>query len=186
MSGTKGNIGSIVSFQTDQSKPPKFLSIYNEKLPKGVSKFQLYMYQETDNFRGYVRQPVLGVFGMSEYAQGQYSVKSLVNQTKTVYPPSFTDATLDFSPQNSTEIISPLKTVSTDRFEVEKGNIKNTVTEIAKMDTPMGRLAKTLLPALDSKVKLTVSDVPARGRFRADIGIIIDKSFLYDHSISDE
>src|SRR5690606_32792910 len=70
------DLNTLLSFQLkDNPYPPKFLSIYNSKL-KQEKKYQLYMHDGEK----YVRIPVLGEFGLSEYSLYEDLYKSLVNQ----------------------------------------------------------------------------------------------------------
>lgn len=77
-------LGTLQEFATKGPNPPAFLSIYDNEIPKGQKKFQLFRY-DTDS-KTYKKIPVYGVFGMSEYNLNSKTnyYKSLVNKTQVI------------------------------------------------------------------------------------------------------
>jgi len=170
------NLNSLMKFQYDSDE--MFLSIYNDKLPKGQNKFQLYIYDAKEEC--YVRIPVLGTFGMSEYSTGS-RMTSLVNQTKIVYP-SFSSVTNEdyTAPVEKRELSIP-----DDKFDLLSGDITKIVDNIAKMDSPMGRLAKKLF-LITPKVKFSIKAIPSKGRYVKGDGITINPSVVLNSKNPEE
>lgn len=162
----------------EKGKHYPFVSIYNEKLPKGESKFQLYAYMKNQDDEGfvYVRIPVLGQFGMNEYAAKADGYVSLVNQPFFPYPRHKGSPLLN----NADRQTKPFG-----RFGLENGNVKESLNTIAQLDTPIGKMAKFLVQALPADVKMQIADIDGRGSYK-DGMITIDKQFFFDPKNSDE
>jgi hypothetical protein len=165
-----------------KNKQYPFVSIYNEKLPKGESKFQLYAYMEDEKGETlYVRIPVLGQFGMSEYSMGDRGIVSLINQPNHIYPMNTTPIQIESEEEPQQE------TTRLTRFNIQKGNIKDSIRIISQNDNLTGNLAKTLLeiisPSLTVKVAL-MGDKNGMYNRNTDT-IILSQEMLDDMSVSD-
>lgn len=159
------DLSTLISFTYDANdgSPKKpFLSIYNEKLPKDQSKFQLYVLDV--NTGNYNLIPSYGAFGMSEYMAGSIGHKSLINNTNTVFPPISTPPLL-IEPELKHE----------GRFNTSTNDPKQILTSISEMDSPMGKLAKLLLPLMSNETKFMTHNETtssSNGRFISDKNMI--------------
>lgn len=174
--GKLTDLNTLMSFSysaNDGTSPEPFLSIYNEKLPKGESKFQLYSLDaETGNYN---RIPILGTFGMSEYVAASTGHKSIVNQTAALYQPV----------EKPSSAPSPVKPEKQDRFSISSNDPMVIVKSLSAMNTPMGKLAKLLLPAMSNATKFTVGSIKSNGKFERGQNTIILNQKVID-SFSDE
>lgn len=158
-----------------ENGPKTFISIYNDKLPKGESKFQLYAYNKETKL--YTRIPVLGVTGMAEYRVGGSNYKSLVNQPKSIYPTinEISDIQLEDGIPNE------------DKFNLLSKDSKRILSFIAAMDSPMGKLAVRLLPVVSSNTKFNVESLNDKnGQFDGNTNTITIDAGLLDGKTSDE
>lgn len=172
------DLSTLLSFAytpPDGKNQEPFLSVYNEKLPKDGNKFQLYAFDKVTGV--YNRVPVLGTFGMDEYVAGQSGYKSLVNSSKKdlpIIPPQ-----VPLAPEPT-----PSKPV---RFSMNSSDPRVVVQQIAAMDSPMGRLAKTLLPMMSEKTGFSVKSLSTNGQYdRSSDQITISSQAFESESLSDE
>lgn len=155
------------TFDSDQVKQEPFVSIYNEKLPKGQSKYQLY---QLDKDSGeYRRIPTLGIFGMSEYMAEQENYPSLVNQPTSIQAP--------VSPPTNGQ---GTKQPAVNKFQTLSKDPKKVVEAVSKMNSPMGKLAQRLLPLVNRLTKMEVEPMnDADGKFNRDTNTIhLDENLL--------
>lgn len=168
----KDDLGTLHSF-TYGDNTKSFISIYNEKLPKGELKFQLYMLDSQEGV--YKRVPVLGTFGMAEYMAGFSGYKSLVNQTKMIVQPIETGTEAERMQQRK---INRFDTMSKDPQKILKA--------ISLMDSPMGNLAKKLMPLVGSDLKFQIADMEDYGVYNGNNNTITISSQLLDSIASNE
>ena len=168
----KDDLGTLHSF-TYGDNTKSFISIYNEKLPKGELKFQLYMLDSQEGV--YKRVPVLGTFGMAEYMAGFSGYKSLVNQTKMIVQPIETG--------NEAERMQQRKI---NRFDTMSKDPQKILKAIGLMDSPMGNLAKKLMPLVGSDLKFQIADMEDYGVYNGNNNTITISSQLLDSIASNE
>lgn len=125
------DLNTLETFEiAEKVSPDTFVSLYNPKLPKGDKKFQLYMYDGEK----YVRVPVLGVFGMSEYNMGNANYPSLVNEKIKKAPIEVVQKPISTPPLTNN-----------DRFDIESGNIETILDNIINKNLGyLSELAKQL------------------------------------------
>lgn len=146
------NLDSLDSFELkDNPNPPKFLSIYNSKLPKGEKKFQLYLFDGVK----YNRIPVLGTFGLSEYNKGAANFyDSLVNQKTKKAPIVFQ---------------TPVKVgnESTDILDIQSGNADTILDNIIAQDLGYLSNLAAKLKGLSSVKSIGFADLYAKHGVKA-------------------
>ena len=180
----KGNVTSnladmeTIVFSQPIKKP--FVSIYNEK-GKGKNKFQLYQFDGEK----YVRVPVIGAFGMSEYSIKSDNVLPLSDKARVA---PVQDVVV--------EPAAPAVTLgeASTHYKLDEGNLQTTLQEIINANLPMiSEFAKAFLPHIDHTVKLVVGDVvDSRGVRQnglydeATHTITIDRVFLSKNTTTQE
>lgn len=152
------NLNTLQTFELiNNPNPPGFLSIYNAQMPKAEKKFQLYWFDGSK----YVRVPVLGIFGMSEYDMKGDLYSSLVN------------GVVKSNPEPQGKVVTPIE-VTEDVLDINSGNLENVLNNIISQDIPyLSNLVKELIPYIDSDTKIVVEDMnEGRGKYNRNSNTI--------------
>ncbi len=146
--GTKlFNLDSFNIKEEDENNPmPKFISVYNKTIKKGLKKFQVYQ-RIGDTYH---RIPTLGVFGMSEYSIRDESVNSIVNGAVV-------------KNQHPVDTKTKVTDVPQDHFNISSLNLQQIITEIAEFNfsehdylNPVVQYLKDNVP---NDVKVVIKDI---------------------------
>lgn len=141
------------SFQLKTDDTPTFISVYDNTIPKGEKKFQLYWYDGVK----YNRIPVLGSFGMDEYDMSSDIATSLVNSKQMIgVTPTIKDA------------INKTNYGGEPLFEADKEDMLLTMTRISESKNMYAPLAKALLPFIPADLKMNIVETDNfRGRYES-------------------
>jgi hypothetical protein len=156
------NLTKFVPKDIDEEKP--YIAIYNKDI-KIKNKYQVYKFDG----QAYNRIPTLGIFGMSEYSIKENNVKPLIDSDRSIIPANQTDA------------LKQDKTIQSSYFDLDKGHLGNTLSQISEGHiSGLSDMATLLMPYMRSDIKVEIGDVN-NGRSRGmyyDNKITIDQTYL--------